>query len=380
MRNLGILLLLAAGTASANLVGWNSLADLGRTADLVVVADPTGLSNAGTVLAVTMTVTRVLKGDAGLAGTSISAVWSWPRVALEYGQAQPGILGASPESEPAPAGSGLWFFKSSPGGWQLLSVMQGGISFSQTFIAVPRGPIASAYSYAATASLNDKIASEVSAAIESGNGAWTIDLHRGILDQLGSPVLGVLYRRLAASPSGNRRILGLAGLIREGSVDALSTAMLAPASLFASCPLETGVLMSSIRDGFRAADATSIAVLGQAALDSRGAFREVTAFALRSIHTVEALPYLAALMDDPDLKLRTEGIGGFSAFANGLPAQTPAGVPSLAYLQMPATAVYKTQETMANFAMGEAAVSRNEAKLLAFWKGWWAQNRAALGY
>jgi hypothetical protein len=47
---------------------------------------------------------------------------------------------------------------------------------------------------------------------------------------------------------------------------------------------------------------------------------------------------------------------------------------------MPATAVYKTQETMANFAMGEAAVSRNEAKLLAFWKGWWTQNRAALGY
>jgi hypothetical protein len=370
MRNLGILLLLAAGTASANLVGWNSLADLGRSADLVVVADPTGLSNAGTVLAVTMTVTRVLKGDAGLAGTSISAVWTW----------QPGILGASPDSEPAPTGSGLWFFKSSPGGWQLLSVMQGGISFNQTFIAVPRGPIASAYSYAATASLNDKIASEVSAAIEGGNGAWTIDLHRGILDQLGSPVLGVLYRRLAASRSGNRRILGLAGLIRQGSVDALSTAMLAPASLFASCPLETGVLMLSIRDDFRAADAPSIAVLGQAALDSRGAFREVTAFALRSIHTVEALPYLAALMDDPDLKLRAEGIGGFSAFANGLPVQTPAGVPSLAYLQMPATAVYKTQETMANFAMGEAAVSRNEAKLLAFWKGWWTQNRAALGY
>ena len=369
MRNAGILLLFAASTAHGSLVGWNSLADLGKSADLVVVADPTSFSQAGNAIGITMTVSRVLKGDPNLAGTSISTVWGWPQESPE-GPAVPSA---------ASIGSGLWFFSRSANGWQLLPVMQGAIPFGQTFISVPRGPIASAYRYPVTAPLNDKIASEVSAAIESANGGGypLAGLHRGLLDQLASPVLPVLYRRLAASASPNARILGLAGLIREGSADALSEAMQAPASLFAGCPLETGVLTGSIRDDFRAVDKKSIAVLGQAAVESGGAFREVAAFALRSIHTVDALPYLAALMDDADPKLRAEGIGGFSAFANGLPVQTPAGVPSLAHLQMPATAVYKTPETMANFAMGEAA-SRNEAKLLAFWKGWWMENRAAL--
>jgi hypothetical protein len=75
-----------------------------------------------------------------------------------------------------------------------------------------------------------------------------------------------------------------------------------------------------------------------------------------------------------------DAIGGMGAFANGLPVQTTAGVASLAFLQVPASAPYKTAETMANFAMGSTAIETNEASYLSFWNGWWSSNRASLGF
>jgi hypothetical protein len=91
------------------------------------------------------------------------------------------------------------------------------------------------------------------------------------------------------------------------------------------------------------------------------------------------VPWLAELLDDPDVSLRLEGISGMSLFANGLPVQTAATPGSLEYLQLQAGAPYRTPDTLANFAVGTQAISRNEAKYLAFWKQWWAANRAAFG-
>jgi hypothetical protein len=52
----------------------------------------------------------------------------------------------------------------------------------------------------------------------------------------------------------------------------------------------------------------------------------------------------------------------------------------MAALQLPASAPYKTPETVAHFAMGSTAIEANEASYVSFWKGWWAQNRASLGF
>ena len=141
-------------------------------------------------------------------------------------------------------------------------------------------------------------------------------------------------------------------------------------------------MLSAIRDEFRAADANSITALGGTAVDSANpaAFRQAAAHALASIHTVETLPYLAALLDASDGKLRIEAIGGLGSFANGLPVQTTANTPGLASLQLTGSAPLKTADTIANFALGERAISRNEAAYLTFWKSWWAAHRASLGY
>jgi hypothetical protein len=360
-------LLVAVSSVHGSMVVWNSLAELQQGADLVVVGSASGGGQPGSVLSFTVQVSRVLKGDPMVAGTPITVDWTL----------RPG---ARAEGEPA-NGSGLWFLQRSSKGWELLPVMQGDLDFDQVFIEVPPAAILSPYAYSPAEPVSDKVASEVSAAIESANGGGMqlAALHYGQLDRLNSPVIQRLYKRMSSSASPNQRILGLSGLIRGGSTAALSAAAQAASSL-GDYPLEAGVLSESVRNEYRATDANSVEILGQIATALTGPslpLRQAAAHALTGIHTAQALPYLAALLDDPDSDLRAEGVSGLASFANGLPVQTSANVPSLGYLQRPASAPYMTKETDANFALGPGAETEPR---LSFWKAWWLQNRTALGY
>ena len=197
-----------------------------------------------------------------------------------------------------------------------------------------------------------------------------------------SAVVPLVYQRLSGSASARLRVLGVSGLLRGGGGAALaSAAQLAPT--LSAYPVEGGILLSSLRNYYRTSDATAVASLGRAATDStdpNSAFREAAAHALAAIHTAPALPYLAALLDDSDAQLRTEAIRGIGSFANGLPVQTAAGAPSLAHLQLPTAAPYRTDETMRNFALGPGVIGNNQDSYLQFWKQWWSANHAALGY
>ena len=347
-------LLIVAGTAFAPIFGPASLVDLQKNADLIVVGSASSGSSSGDISNFTILVDRVVKGD-GVAGTLIPASWQ----------------SSNPVS--LATGHGLWFLKRSPGGWRVLPTQSGWAQFSDIFIPVPVGVLPRAYTYETAASISDKVASEISASIESGlgRGLWTT-----MLDQLNSPVIQLLYQRMSASSSPPQKIFGLSGLIRSGSPDALSLAIQAAPGLSTST-VEYGILLQSIGNDFRASDANSITVLGKAALKNNLSqdFRESVAHALRAIHTKDTLPYLAALLDDSDIKLQAEGVGGLASFANGLPIQTSASVPSLSYLQLPDRAPFKTSDTVSHLAMGEAAIAH-----LSFWKTWWSQNRIALGY
>ena len=351
--------LVAAQSALAPISGSASIAQLQETADLIVAGSASGGIQVGGVLNFTIRVSRVVKGDI-LPGISIPANW--------------------PSTDPAFAasGNGLWFLKQSPGGWRVLPLQSGFATFQNAFIPIPAGPLPAPYAYnSAAASVTDKLASEISAATENGNGLVSLfGLHQTWLDELHSPVVQVLYRRMSDSSSIQQKILGLSGLIRGGEAAALNSAV-EGSSEFAKSRLEFGILLNSIGNDFRSSDARSVAVLGGAVVNSGLPLdlREGAAHALRGIHTKDALPYLAGLLDDPDTKLQAEGVGGLGSFANGLPIQTPASIPSLSYLQRPEHALYRTEETEANFALGEGSF-----KYVTFWKNWWEQNKTALGY
>jgi hypothetical protein len=369
-----LIALLVSEYAYGALGGPHSLVDLVGTADLIVVGSASGGAQAGSVLGFAVHVARVVKGDPAMSGANVPVAWA-------VSNSSAAAMASSPFTA---SGNGLWFLQRGASGWRLLPVVDGEEPFNSTFFPQPSGPISIADAYGPTAPLADVVASEVSYAIESADdgGARLLAVYSSLLDQLNSPVVQKLYTRLSASNNTSQKILGMSGLIRGGSTPALTAAAQLGASL-GNYPLENGVLSNAIRDDFRGIDANSVQVLGQIATGSTGAgtlLREAAAFALRSIHTKEALPYLAAFMDDADQGIRAEGIGGLSAFANGLPVQTPANVVSMAYLKYPASAPFQTDQTKANFAMGLESIAPNETVYLSFWKTWWAQNRAALGY
>jgi hypothetical protein len=201
------------------------------------------------------------------------------------------------------------------------------------------------------------------------------------MDVLGSSYTTLLYQRLSESASAAQQIIGISGLVRAGNISALVTAI-QKESIFTSVPQQNGILLSTIRNEFRAADSGSVAVLGQAVVDPTNPtpLREVIAHALSAIHTIASLPYLATLFDDPDLNLRIEAIGGVGAFANGLPIQTLSGTPSLAYLQFPDSAPYMTADTQLHFALGALAIVPDETAYLSYWKQWWLQHQTTLGF
>lgn len=360
--------LLAASLSYASLIAPQSVADLEQNATLIVVASATAAPN-GITNSVLLNVIRVVKGDNTLTGSTITVKWT-PT------SANAGAVGP---------GAGIWFLQQSSTGWNLLPVVQGNVPLVMTYYPTSAtGALIAAYAYASTASTTDKLASELSSAIESSTDAGSLplaSLNYGTLEQLQSPVITALYQRLSRSGSPQQQALGFAGLVRQGRSAALTSAATV-ATGFAGYPVENGILLLSIRDQFRASDGSSVKALGQIAADTTAnqPFREAAAHALAAIHTTESLPFLAQLLSDGDATLRVEAIGGLSSFANGLPAQTASGTPSLAHLQLPVGGPYQTPETIANFAMGSQAIEQNESRYLTFWQTWWSEHKSQLGY
>lgn len=364
-------LLVVSASLYGSLVAPDSLVHLQQNADLIIVGNTTGAAQSGTVVGLSILVNRVIKGDTALTGRSIVAHWMSGRPDT---MVSGGTVGVS--------GSGIWFLQQAANGWRVLPVVQGNVEFNGLYFPASSGPILNAYAYSQAASVGDKLASEIGSAIENQDGYdfQLYALQTGMLDELKSPIWGLLYQRMANSTSAERKILGLSGLIRAGNASALAAAAPITSSL-GDHPAQ-GILLLSIRDFFRATNVDSVVAIGRAATDSSqsAAFREAAAHALAAIHTATALPFLATLLDDPNQNLRIEAIGGMAAFANGLAVQTSAGVPSLAHLQLPSNAPYKTVETVAHLALGPQAIAPNEGSYLSFWKAWWVQNRASLGY
>jgi len=364
----GALLSLAV-SASADIGGRLPPLYLAQHASLVVVGTASnGIQTTASDISFTIKVTRVVEGPASLVGASIPVGWA--------------LAAAAPRASTV-GGTGLWFLQGSAGAWRLLPAMQGNVSFEDTFFVQPTDVSQGPYTYSEATPLTDAVAAELAVAIENAPPhSFRLDyLHRGGLEQLNSSVVALLYQRLVGSSAIDKNILGLAGQIRLGSANALAAAASAAPS-FAGFALEQGVLLESVRYWFRAADPASVLLLGQT-VDNTNVdlqFRRAAAFALAAIHTQSSLPYLVALMSDDDPELRAEFVRGLGSFANGFGIQARDAAPSLAYLQSPPSAPFRTNDTIANGQLNIQILEQNESRYLSFWQAWWQTNRAALGF
>ena len=300
-------LLANAVPAFGSLIRPHRISDLQQQASLIVVGTASGSFQSGSGV-FSLRVSRVVKGDLTIAGSTISVKW-------------PAMAAVTQRTAGSATGTGLWFLLQSSGGLVLMPVVDGDVPMEMTFFPEPSGPVLAAYNYGPTAALPDKVASELCSAIESLQSAFNFQLYvllQGDLDRLGSSVVAQFYPRLMNSGVTAQQVLGASGLIRAGSTSALAVAAQS-AALFSTAPHEYGILLQAVRDSCRMSDATTVSVLGSVAVNTTQpvSFREAAAHALSAIHAVNTLPYLATLLNDPDPPLRVEAVGGLGAFANG---------------------------------------------------------------
>jgi hypothetical protein len=142
------------------------------------------------------------------------------------------------------------------------------------------------------------------------------------------------------------------------------------------------MVAARLLSSFRSTDPDVIAALGVVANDpdAHPSLQAAAAMALRAVHTRETLPYLALLLDTPDLARQIDGVFGLSGFANGFDIQTPGNTASMGWLNNSRPTAYTTVETMDHLLLSFTTDSVKRDEMVSFWKAWWVLNRQQLGY
>jgi hypothetical protein len=329
-----------------------SIDQLVKQADAVFIGTGDQPVQNGRVVSIRLSVERVYKGD--LAPGSVLYV-NWDAGTAER-------LWRTP-----PSFHGVWFLRSVGQEWEFIPA-QANPSRALSYLQYSTSALKSA---APVADPNmpapDQLVAEV---VNSPNSdAWTI--YHATADS-NSPATITALRKLAASPSSDDRTFGLAGLLNRGDTAALQQLETAGQALSSSRSF--AIVPSALRFGFRNATPEAVQGLGRLAQGRRQpiALRSAAAQALSAIHTRDTLPYLAGLLDEQDPALVSCAVMGLSFFANGVGVQTPAA--GLDFLNQRQPSAYATEETARYLGFDPA----RQAEFAAFWRRWWADNRAAL--
>ena len=335
-----------------------SIVNLTKDSEAIIIGAITQVAYANDTLTVTTRVERSIKGDLRQ-GSTHSVLWR------NASRSRPHLVG--PRST-----RGLFFLKRDSGGlWTLLPAFTGYINdVRQLYYGFPVTSTAPASSN--TLPTLDRVMAELLAAVEAGG----LDPEGGIVDlpriyrAAPSPAIRAMLVRFADHPSSELRMISLRALLAEGNVAALARVEREQVQLTSDFNGRT--LVDDLAQQFANPDRAAIQILGRMATSETGTspFREAAAKALARMHTKDSLPFLALLLDNASLPLKTFAVGGFAMFANNVPIGS--------HHPAPGDWPYRTDETIAHSAMSETAISTREAYYVGFWKSWWLQNRDQL--
>jgi hypothetical protein len=172
-------------------------------------------------------------------------------------------------------------------------------------------------------------------------------------------------------PVAGFQTIGLAGMLENQDLGAV--VQLERAWALVNVDPNRFRVVIALRESFRNPDPGTVTELAKWSANVTGDVRNAAIRALTSIHTREALPFLATLLGSTDPQEQAQAVIGLSAFANACPMQTAANVVSMAYLHCPGSPIYTTPETKANYAF-RIGTPEQEASLVSFWKQWWANH------
>ncbi|HEY2019509.1 MAG TPA: HEAT repeat domain-containing protein [Bryobacteraceae bacterium] len=185
------------------------------------------------------------------------------------------------------------------------------------------------------------------------------------------------YRQFVLEKSLPLRAIGIQGLISaddpEGVTRAAAewTELSSAAAVF---PISSSLMSYSNTDpgGVRALAALALRE------DPEPSLRQNAVYALRAIHTKEALPALIALLDDQSERVRPYALSGLCLFVRNGPAVTPQSVPSMSWLQSRQPAPFLTPEAERYCSLGGTIDSTKVDAYVSFWKSWWSEHRAEI--
>ncbi len=338
---------------------------LGRS-QAVVIGEVTSGSFFGDELNLSLQVDRVLSGEI-LPGAAVNV----------HGRSYVNHAG---NAVPLPRVRGLWFLGGESNSWELVTI--GPVIFLYNYYAVPPGEIAATFKYPKSASLAEQVVLEMASAVttfgkedqdEFARAARAFQDFYGI----DTPTVRNAYRTLSAAPDAEVKVLGLAGLIQVvPDADLLASVLRDVETL--SQTRGFGLVVNAI-EGLTTTDSETVRRLGDFVnISSQPRLVYAAACALRAIHTREALPALAKLLDNKDEEIQNLAVGGMAAYAENLPVITADNSVDLSWLTPVGPRRFETSDMGDYLAYGQFRDQSQKQEILSYWRNWWTAAKPQL--
>jgi hypothetical protein len=343
----------------APLVPGANLAERIQKADSIVVAKlnsaTTRASGSQVASDITLHVDRVLKGGV-IPGTDLAA------------HLEGRGYFASPTPEQLTTNEklyGIWFLASSDGRYTVVSRDGKYGELYSAPVLLPEGAPAGKTGETPAASVANELASAL---------RFVTDKRRLLeaFQTLDASTTLPLDREFAADPSAALRVVGIQGLIAANDPEGMKLAAAQWSELAATA--EVNPIINALMAYSNASDAEAVRALGALALRDRPepGLRENAVYALRAIHTKDALPPLMALLDDSAERVRPVALSGLCLYVRNAPVVTPESIPSMSWMQSRPPAPLLNPETEHWCLLGGTKGTAGELDAyVSFWKTWW---------
>lgn len=173
--------------------------------------------------------------------------------------------------------------------------------------------------------------------------------------------LSALFARFRARGDLRLRVAGLIAGIYDEDERVLADL---PRQLAALSPALAEYVQRELGQSMLATNVRAVGPLCALAMSAASGreLRLAAANALARVHTRPTLHALAAMLDSPDVSVRTRAVAGLSMFANNTAIDD--------YRPLPGEWRYRTAETMASFITDERRIGA-DPWIVSFWKAWW---------
>jgi hypothetical protein len=187
------------------------------------------------------------------------------------------------------------------------------------------------------------------------------------------------FQQFAQDSSPILRALGIDGLIEANDPEGVKLAATHWDELSGSADIQA--IIAALMGYSNDRDSEAVRALGSLALreSAEVQLRKNASYALRAIHTKDAVPALTALLDVNDERVRINALSGLCLFVRNAPTVTPQAVVSMSWMQSRKPAPLLNPETESHCFMGGTPGNTGDlAPYVDFWRAWWREHQSGI--